>query len=441
MERLRAFIKAPERMVPYKILLFFIPMLIIFFFLRIYQIELRNQFTWDQIDNAWAAKHIVIDHQLPLLGMQAKGKSGFFIGPLYYYFVAFFYWIGNLDPISSGFVAAVTGIIGVITIFLVSKKIFSTKVAVFVAIIQTFSSAAISFDRVQWPVQFVPILSLLAFYLLYKICTGNPKYIPFLALIAGLGFHIHFTLMVFIPIAVLLCLPFFPRKLQTMYYSFIGIGIFLLLLVPQIADALSTKNAHTNNMVSYLQTYYHGFHLRRMMQLVQDAFIQFEEIFGISFLKPLKFVLLPLLVLLTYFRFPRRKWFVLSYLCVLWFFIPWVIFSMYKGEISDYYFSFNRYLVVVIIGYLLGEVFSLITKYEVVNYAIKIAVIISVAYYAYVNYTSFIGNTNGDIAKHKEEVMAEVNKAGYITYSEGDIKSYLFYAYSWEKFKRKAYGK
>jgi len=58
-------------------------------FLRFYQLDTRSPFGWDQVDNAWAVKNIIIDHRFPLVGMQAKLNSGIYIGPLYIIFWLF----------------------------------------------------------------------------------------------------------------------------------------------------------------------------------------------------------------------------------------------------------------------------------------------------------------------------------------------------------------
>ena len=51
----------------------------------------KNPFGYDQVDNAWAAKNIIINHWYPLVGMVAKANSGIYIGPVYYYLIAVFY--------------------------------------------------------------------------------------------------------------------------------------------------------------------------------------------------------------------------------------------------------------------------------------------------------------------------------------------------------------
>ena len=115
-------------------------------FFRFYQLEERNPFGWDQVDNAWAAKNIIVEHKWPLVGMVAKQNTGFYIGPLYYYFIAPFYWIFNLDPIASPIAAGITSIVSFFVLFFITKKLFSFNVALMASFINTVSFFTISAD-------------------------------------------------------------------------------------------------------------------------------------------------------------------------------------------------------------------------------------------------------------------------------------------------------
>lgn len=125
----------------------FLGLLSLHVFLRVYQLEERMGFSWDQVDNAWAAKRILIDHNYPLLDMVAKASSGFYIGPAYYYLIAIVYWFFNLNPIASPFFAGITSILTFFILFYVFKKIFSLPVAFIALFIHTVSYFIISSDR------------------------------------------------------------------------------------------------------------------------------------------------------------------------------------------------------------------------------------------------------------------------------------------------------
>jgi len=207
----------------HKVLVFVFIIFLFELFLRFYQLDQRNPFGYDQTDNAWAAKDILINHNLPLVGMVAKGNSGIYIGPIYYYLISIFYYLTNLNPIASALFAGVTSIFTFWILFYFVKKLINTETAVIAVIINTFCLSAIMFDRVQWPVDFIPSISLIIFYLLYKVLIGDVKKLIWLALAIGFMFSIHFT-AVFFPIIVLLSLPLFRgirRRLSIFYYLYL----------------------------------------------------------------------------------------------------------------------------------------------------------------------------------------------------------------------------
>ncbi|MGH7245306.1 MAG: ArnT family glycosyltransferase, partial [Candidatus Levyibacteriota bacterium] len=295
----------------YKVHIFFTIIFLVFLYLRFSNLG-SNPFGYDQSDNAWAAKNIIDEHRIPLLGMVAKEDSGFYIGPFYYYVLAIVYWIFNLDPIASAVFAGLSAVFSVCILFFVAKKLFSTKVAFIAMIIQTVAFAAIQFDRVQWPVNFIPPVSLLIFYYLYNVLMGKPKHLIYLGVAVGLMFSVHFT-AVFFPIIIFLCVPFFPWNKETIKYALLAIPAFFVWLVPNIISEIQSNSNHTNNLVGYIHSTFLGFHLVRVIQVAKDGFIQFEPFFRFQIIKPLKYMLLPFLAVVYYFQKPRRQWFVMVY--------------------------------------------------------------------------------------------------------------------------------
>lgn len=401
-------------------------------YLRFYKFTLLNAFAWDQVDNAWAAKHILIDHVLPLAGMVVKQNSNVNIGPLYYYYVSIFYFFTRLDPVASGIIAGVTSIISFWILFVITKKLFSFPVALAAILINTFSFRAIFFlDRVQWPVAFIPSFSLLIFFFLYKTIIDSPKYILPLSIMIGLSFHIHFT-SIFYPLFVIAALPFFPRKKETIWYGIAGILIAILFLVPSIITFMQS-NYFAHAMI-YGNSYYHGFHLRRMVQLSGDAFIQFipyttdsisQFIPGaiVTIISYLRFIL-PLLF--TYFVLRsgiNKKNSILLYLTWVWFIIPWIVFATYKGEISEYYFSVSKFIALFIMSYLL-------VKLYLQNILTKLFVMCIFLGYVYVNMLLFSKMENPfNLDYHRQKTLNAIGKGIAIPFFGGDPESYLYYEY------------
>src|SRR3989304_3365517 len=109
-----------------------------FVFLRFWDMEGRMQFTWDQVQNAWVMKDMIVDHKLPLEGMVAKLNSGIHIGPAYYYLLVPFYLAIDLDPIAGGVFAGAVAIATFIALFAVLRNIFSYETALAGLTLYTF---------------------------------------------------------------------------------------------------------------------------------------------------------------------------------------------------------------------------------------------------------------------------------------------------------------
>lgn len=394
-------------------------------FLRFYQMDIKNAFGYDQVDNAWAAKNIIVNHNFPLIGMAAKANSGISIAPVYYYLIAVIYWATNLNPIASAIMGGITSIFSFWVLFYVSKKLFSKEVAVIAIFIYTFVMQSILWDRVQVPTNFIAPIGLLIFYVLYRITQGDVKKIIILAALVGFSFNIHFT-SVFYPIMILLTLPFFPKTRETLKYILISIPVFLIWMLPVIV-AVVGHNASTTGAASYLQTNYHGFHLRRVFQLMGDGLIQFEQYLFINVLKPLKYIAIPVFYIIFLFKSVSRAKLIFCYLVLLWFIVPWFGFATYSGEITDYYFSISRFIALIIVAYFFGRVWA------IRNVAPKIAVIVVLIYIAFVNLEAFFPYKDVGLAEKEKTVLQTINQGGKVKFQIGVPESYIYYYYMRQK--------
>lgn len=393
---------------------------VVHLFFRFYDIENRNLFGFDQVDNAWAAKNIIVDNKFPLVGAPVKQNTGFYLGPAYYYLITPFYWLFNLDPIASGIFAGITSIFTFFTIFFIIKKLFSIDVALIAIFIHTVSLFIVNADRVQWNVNFITPISLIIFYCLYRVLNGGLKYILYLALALGFSFSIHFTAIFFIPI-FLCTLPFFPKNIRVIKYVLFSIPLFLIWFIPTFISEVSSKAASSKSLISYLDTYYHGLHARRVLQLLPDAFIEFEQVLGRMF-KPLQYIVLPIFIFL-YLRPIGREKLILCYLVLLWIIIPWIAFSTYSGEISNYYFSVTRPIAIIALSFITWKLLQ--CRFLV----LKLLVILFWVYYAIVSIVGFFVPAYRPLSYHRAQVEQAIKKGEVIEFSQFLPESFIYYVY------------
>lgn len=394
-----------------------------FAILRLYQLEERLGFSHDQLDNAWAVKKILLDHEYPLLGMVAKGNSGFHIGPFYYYLISPFYAFFGLDPISAGYIAFFTSAITFFAIFFVLKKILSYQIALIAVFIFTFSAFIIDADKTQWPVNFLVPISLGVFYSLYKIIQGHPKYLIFLAVLLGFSVSIHFT-SIFFFIFTILAFPFFPKTKKTFYMILLSFPLFFIWLIPLIRAEIISNNSESSNLTTYIDTYYHGIHLRRFIQITHDAFIEFYLITKIKIIDIAGFLLLPLFWLLLFKKRAKKESLIIIYLCFIWILVPWIVFSTYKGEISNYYFYTTRPIALIVFSFLIYTVYSMKML------TVRVLVIAGLVIFGYSNTRSFIDSSKyGHLPGAKAKLIQDLNANKIIENDPWNLEYYLYSLY------------
>ena len=396
-------------------------------FLRFYAIETKSIFQYDQVDSAWAAKQILIDHKFPLIGPENKLGSGFFVGPLYYYLISTFYYFTDMDPIAAGLFAGFTSIIGFFVLFFVTKKLFSFGMALIAVFINTISYSSIDFERVQWEVNFIPIISLLIFYFLYKILLGNEKNILYLSIVLALAFHVHLTPAVFLPAIVLFALPFFPKTRKTLLYAVFSTPILLAGLSPIIIVNLLNKSSHAVSQLQYANSSFHGIHLTRILQLLKDAFIQIESYLLFPGIRFLSLLALPLFFIIHFLNRPTRKNFIMSYLVFLFFVIPWIILSTYSHEITNYYFSVSRFVGLIVISYIIFKML------ELKNKIITLSILIFALYYSAISMQKFLNKRTVGLSNYRQFVTGQIREGKVIPFEKGSPFSYIYYLYTRNK--------
>lgn len=391
------------------------------FFLS-YQLAARSPFGWDQVDNAWIAKNMIVNHQFPLLGMQARQGTGIYMGPFYYYFITAFYFLFNLDPIASPIAALVTGLFTFFAIVYVSAKLFGLKASFLITLLYTFSMAAIQADKVQWPVAFIPLISTCMFYALYNLIQKKENYVLLVAFLVGFSFHIHFTSVFYIPILIL-CIPFYPRTKKFIVYSLVGVVTFLLWMSPVIAGALLDKAGHVNNFFAFANSSSNGLHLRRVIQIAQLPFIEFSNLLRLPFSQYYVYAFPIIFSLVYYFAKKTTERLKFLYLFWLWILIPWLFLATYKGELSDYFFTFIRPVALFSMGYLL---FYLLSNKQILA---KLIACVFILFFLFLNIQLYFTTNYQGLAFYENREYASYKKGEGNVFLYGAPESYLFYFY------------
>lgn len=214
---------------PFNILLFLILSLAVFF--RVYNIFSLHGFAIDADLYSWIIKDIIYGKHLRLVG-QLTSTEGVYIGPLFYYLMAPFFLVTRMDPIGAVIFATLLGAITVFSFYLVFKKILGNWIGLIAGFLQAVLPLRVGFDRWVVPTMTVNLWCIWFFYCVYKLVSGDTKYLITGLFLAGLIWHIHLALaplLILLPIAIIL-----SKKKPDKKSIILGVLAFVIPMTPFI---------------------------------------------------------------------------------------------------------------------------------------------------------------------------------------------------------------
>jgi 4-amino-4-deoxy-L-arabinose transferase-like glycosyltransferase len=413
------------------VLLFCVALLVVGLYLRFWNIENTFEYGWDQARDAWKVRDILTG-TLVLNGPRT-GIGHFNLGPIWYYYLAPFYFLTRLDPIAAQYGNILLYVFNGIVFFWVTKKIFSDKFALLATYIFIISGYLIGIAQVPWNVSPVLGVSTLIFYCLHEIVIHSKyKLILLLMFLTGLFLHLHFA-FVFLPPIIFFSLIFAKNKREVVHWILLGIPLFLIWVLPLLFLDIEWKGGNTNMFRNFLKDYFiDGFHFRFFLIRIHDAFIQYERVLSIphsimwgKFVIPILFVLVSLT--------ERGKVLIRNYLMLLWFFIPAVVYSFYAGTTSEYYVLLNAPIAIYSVVYLVQKIFVIKRIPKILFVTIILLVL---GFYSYrTSANQWIKPAYGGLSKQKDETRKCIKEGCKKEYDEGFIDSYLYSIWTDPKYK------
>jgi 4-amino-4-deoxy-L-arabinose transferase-like glycosyltransferase len=160
-------------------------------FLRLYKIQDYMTFLGDEGRDVLVAYNILHGH-LTLLG-PTSSVGGFFLGPIYYYFMAPFLLLFNYNPVGPAVMVAFFGIATVWLIYQFCSELFNKKIGIIAAALYAVSPLVIAYSRSSWNPNPLPFFALLALYVVYKASQKNSARLFFLVgILLGIAMQLHY---------------------------------------------------------------------------------------------------------------------------------------------------------------------------------------------------------------------------------------------------------
>ncbi|MEK7802725.1 MAG: glycosyltransferase family 39 protein, partial [Pseudomonadota bacterium] len=327
-------------------------------------------FLGDEGRDMLVVKRMIVDHKFTLLGPTAS-VGGFFLGPIYYYFMVPFVWAWGLDPTGAAVMVALAGIATIYVVFLVGRDFFDKWVGVIAAALYTVSPVVIAYSRSSWNPNLVPFFSTIVMYFCWQVIVQKRYHLLFwLGVGMGIGLQLHYLFLFLFPV-VLVWFLFFGRERKMLRFYGAGLLGFLVGYGPFLAFELRHGFPNTQSIIKFLahgegtglvtSTFLHtigdvayrlfGRLLYRLPQPEVWIHVSYaaQQVWTIG----IKFSLLSASLLLALyitrrFVFPFKPFVphkcnaasvYTAILLLLWFFIPLALFGFYQKGIYDYYFG------------------------------------------------------------------------------------------------------
>lgn len=442
-----------KKVLQYKQLIIIILILLVAAFLRLYKIGDYLTFLGDEGRDALVVYNI-LHGKLTLLG-PTSSVGGFFMGPIYYYFMTPFFWVFNYSPVGPAVMVALFGIATVWLIYKIGSEFFTQKAGIVAALLYAISPVVIGYSRSSWNPNLMPFFSLLILYILYKGVTKKKRLLFFVSgILFGIAMQLHYiSTFLGVIIALYIAITIFREKqtivknlfLVTKRYLLFFAG-FLVGFSPFLAFEVRHAFSNTRSIFNFIL---HSGETDGGQQIVPIFWESFVRIFGRLVMKfpqlediSLKDSLFSVDIFSTTFQMPFYYWYafclligffsvgLLLYqfyqtikkdkkdfpkilLLVLWFFVGIGMFGFYKKSIYDYYFAFMFPLPFLLIG----NAFAFLWEK---TRAIKIMLLVCLFVVVFVNLQGIPFRFPANRQLHQAETIAK------FVYEKADGKPYNF---------------
>lgn len=372
------------RITPYIPAIALLVILLLGAYLRLYRIAEYMTFLGDEGRDMLVIKRMIVDHKFTLLGPTAS-VGGFFLGPIYYYFMLPFVWAAGLNPAGAAVMVALFGIATIYLVYRVGRDFFDESVGLTASALYCLSPLVIAYSRSSWNPNLVPFFSTLLMLLLWhSVVKSRPILLFWVGVVLGIGLQLHYLFLFLFPVVAIWYLLLGRKAGWLRYYALGALG-FLIGYGPFLAFELRHGFPNTISIVNFLregegtglviQTFWKNVtevSYRLFGRLVfrlppPEQFINVAPFYRFMWDVGTKFSIFASLgLLITFFsgalsrpadttskRAKNMERVYAALLLVLWFIVPVLLFGLYKKGIYDYYFGLFFALPFVLVALLL----------------------------------------------------------------------------------------
>ncbi len=371
-------------------------------FLRLYKIKDYIVFLGDEGRDALVVYNI-LHGNLTLLG-PTSSVGGFFLGPIYYYFMAPFLFLSRYDPVGPAVMVVLFGLLTIYLIYRIGKEFFSTNAGLISALLYAVSPIVIIYSRSSWNPNVFPFFTLSSLLVLYKAVSKNKWWLFVLSgILMGVNLQIHYlaTFVGAIMFFYILLVDFRPRVswiIESLKRYFLMFAGFLIGFSPFLLFELRHQFANTMHIIDFI---FNSPETGAGMQIENIKFV-IERLFGglvISFplfanfknfdLNIINIWLFAVFIIASisigffvwmFLKSMGNKNNYQKYLLLLiWLVVGVGLFAFYKKSIYDYYLGFLYPLPFLLVGLVLGSVWEQLKNIGKVVVVIVLTVLVLIS--------------------------------------------------------------
>ena len=169
-------------------------------YLRLYRIADYLTFLGDEGRDVLVVKRMIVDGKWTLLGPTAS-VGGFYMGPIYYYFMLPFLWLWKLDPVGPAIMVALFGVVTIFLLYKFADEYFGRFVGLAASSLYAVSPVVIAYSRSSWNPNIVPFFSLMVAYKCMRLFEQRTACNAFwIGILLGIGVQLHYTFLFIFPV-------------------------------------------------------------------------------------------------------------------------------------------------------------------------------------------------------------------------------------------------
>lgn len=215
--------------------------------MRFYNLPHSFVFAGDEEHQALLAQSLINNFHIIWAGVNAA-HLGFYLGPYWAYFTAFWLWLSKGDPLITGYISSLIGVATAGLLVLTGSAMFNRKTGLIAGVLYASLPLIVFLDQKYWNPTAVPFLSLLLFLSLYK-AKKNPAWLIVFGAAYGALFHTHLSLM---PLIIPAVIWIFREKIRpNKKIIFLSVMAFLVMIAPLIAFDYFRKGSNISTPLRY----------------------------------------------------------------------------------------------------------------------------------------------------------------------------------------------